>query len=362
MSVASPQAAHEAITAARRRAAEAHVAKTLVVIPCLDEAEHLPGILDRLLVEAQQLDMMIVVVDGGSVDGSRDIIRRLQARVPRIALLDNPQRIQSAGVNLAVKRYGEGADFLIRMDAHADYPDQFCETLLTVQATTGADSVVTSTRAAGGTCFQRAVAAAQNSRLGNAGAAHRMPARDRWVDHGHHALMTMSAFRAVGGYDQTFSHNEDAELDMRLRAQGFRIFLSSEVPITYYPRRSPAALYRQFRMYGRGRARNLLKHRARPRLRQLLPLTVVPAIGLLPLAPIAPALALPALCWTVACLTHGLLIGLRRDRCSCAAGLAAMIMHFAWSMGFLGAVASQAWTLGRSRSDPAGTWRKRPVR
>ena len=41
-------------------------------------------------------------------------------------------------------------------------------------------------------------------------------AEGHWADHGHHALMRISAFRAVGGYDESFSHNEDAELDYRL--------------------------------------------------------------------------------------------------------------------------------------------------
>ena len=37
----------------------------------------------------------------------------------------------------------------------------------------------------------------------------------------------MDAFKAIGGYDDTFSHNEDAELDNRLTDAGFRIFLTA---------------------------------------------------------------------------------------------------------------------------------------
>ena len=68
--------------------------------------------------------------------------------------------------------------------------------------------------------FQKATALAQNSRLGNGGSQHREGGAGRWTDHGHHALMRLDAFRAVGGYDETFSHNEDAELDYRLAAGG----------------------------------------------------------------------------------------------------------------------------------------------
>ena len=122
----------------------------------------------------------------------------------------------------------DSSRFLIRVDAHASYPARYCETLLHVQARTQADSVVVGMHTAGSTCFQRAAAAAQNSILGNGGSAHRTEIADRWVDHGHHALMTIDAFDAIGGYDETFSHNEDVELDARLIERGFHIYLTGE--------------------------------------------------------------------------------------------------------------------------------------
>jgi succinoglycan biosynthesis protein ExoA len=45
----------------------------------------------------------------------------------------------------------------------------------------------------------------------------------RFVEHGRHALIRLDAFRAVGGYDATQSHNEDAEFDYRLTGNGGRI-------------------------------------------------------------------------------------------------------------------------------------------
>ena len=90
---------------------------------------------------------------------------------------------------------------------------------------TKADSVVVSMNAEGSACLQRAAAAAQNSLLGNGGSSHRIRSDGRWVDHGHHALMTTAAFKAVGGYDEAFSHNEDAELDVRLTKADFASIL-----------------------------------------------------------------------------------------------------------------------------------------
>jgi succinoglycan biosynthesis protein ExoA len=183
--------------------------------------------------------------------------------------------------------------------------------------------------------FQRAVAAAQNSPLGTGGSAHRTQGREGWVDHGHHALLRLADFLAVGGYDESFSHNEDAELDLRLAKRGGNIWLSSRVRIVYYPRATASALARQYFNYGKGRARTVLKHHTRLRLRQALPLAVAPAVALALASPLFWPLALPALVWLGATFAFGLVSGLaRRDAAVMASGAPAAIMHLAWSAGF----------------------------
>jgi succinoglycan biosynthesis protein ExoA len=326
----------------------APTAPVLAVIPCRNEQQHIERVVTKLLAEAERIDMNIVVADGGSTDGTLEIVRRLANVYSRVFLQDDPQ-IHSVALNNAVRTYGEGARFLIRIDAHAEYPDRYCEILLAVQGKTGADSVVVTMHTEGNTCFQRAAAAAQNSILGNGGASHRNESRGRWVDHGHHALMTLDAFKVVGGYDETFTHNEDAELDARLRSSGFRIFLTGEAPIIYFPRRTPVALFRQYFNQGRGRARNFLRHRRNTKLRHLILVGIAPIVVLLLLVPLSPTFAVPFLFWALLCIGYGLLLGLRlRDRCAAAAGIASMATQAGWSFGFFAGLFSEISPNGRS--------------
>src|SRR5690606_32015184 len=86
-------------------------------------------------------------------------------------------------------------------------------------------------------------------------------------------------------------------------------------------------------------ARMLIRHRKPPKLRQLAPPAVMPAVGLALLAPWSVPLSLwaaaPAAAWLALCLGYGLALGARERRpCACAAGVAAAIMHLAWSAGF----------------------------
>jgi succinoglycan biosynthesis protein ExoA len=314
----------------------------LVVIPTLNEAPHIQAVLSGLLKEASCLpSMRIVVVDGGSTDETVAMVETAAARHSQVALLHNPARIQSAAINLAVRRHGHGAEVLIRCDAHAVYPANYCrrllESLSDAAAGGGADAVVVPMDSAGDTCFQRAVAWVSNSPLGTGGAAHRAGRSSGFVDHGHHAAFRMDRFRSSGGYDETFTHNEDAELDCRQRALGAKIYLDASIRIQYRPRGSVRSLWRQYFHYGSGRSRTVRRHPGSLRLRQLLvPVhLLLSALALLASLWWAWSLAWPGL-YALALLGSSVLLTARhRSACALLAGPAAAIMHAAWACGFL---------------------------
>ena len=309
--------------------------RVLVVIPCLNERHTLPDVLASILSDAGIATALIAVVDGGSTDGTVEWLRAFACDHPRILLLDNPRKLQSAAVNLAAQHLGEGVRWLARVDAHCRYPPGFVSGLLVAAARTGADAVATPMVSEAHGCFQRGAAAAQNSRLGTGGSAHRHVSEGAWIDHAHHALIDLRLFLEVGGYDESFVANEDAEFDMRFARAGGRIWLSGDAPIVYYPRSAPGSLFRQYYKYGAGRARTLLLQKARPRLRQALPLAIAPAVALFILSPLFWPLALPALSWAALCLGCGAVLAAKaKDPCAFASGPAAMIMHLAWSAGF----------------------------
>lgn len=321
---------------------EGPAASTLVVIPALNEAGHIEVVLNSVLPflkrqKQRQIASRVVVADGGSSDGTRDIAKRVITENPEfdIRLIPNPGKIQSVGVNLAGFEHGDGMDWLVRLDAHAAYPDDYIDTLLEEAHRTNADSVVVAMRAVGTGTMQKVIAMTQNSRLGNGGSAHRTGEGGRFVDHGHHALMRLNAFKSVRGYDESFSHNEDAELDLRLSQAGYRIWLTSLTRNDYFPRRTIAALAKQYFNFGKGRARTTLKHSIRPRLRQMAMIAVAPVAAISVLALLQPWLAIPAFVWFAACLTAGLGLAFsQRNLRGLAAGPVAAVMHAAWSLGF----------------------------
>lgn len=309
----------------------------LIVVPTLNESENIERTV-RALSSASTAGhtQTLVVVDGGSNDDTAAIVARLSQEIPNVKFLNNSKRIQSAGINLAVRTYGGDADVLVRCDCHAIYPPQFVPDLLAVLDMTGADSIVVVMDSIGTTCMQRAIAWIVDSKAGSGGSAHRAGLLSGFVDHGHHAAMRMTSFTAVRGYDESFTHNEDAELDCRLRAVGGRIYLDANIRVQYFPRRTLRSLWYQYFSYGKGRSRTVRRHPGSLRLRQflvpahaalmLLAVLAVPFTKLFLLWPAAYFLVMAAL--SVSITTR------ERSLCGLLSGIAGVTLHTAWAAGF----------------------------
>lgn len=319
----------------------------LVVLPALDEEAHIEACLRSLMDPADWMaGTTVVVADGGSKDRTREIVRRLRHEFPNLSLVPNPGRLQSAGMNAAVAAVAtERHEILVRCDVHALYPPGYVRAVATTLHETGVASVVTVMDAVGRGAVQRAAAWVVDTPLGSGGAAHRGGRRSGLVDHGHHAGFDLAWFRRLGGYDPSFSHNEDNEYDLRLAEAGGRIWLAAGIRLRYLMRPTLPALGRQYWNYGRGRARTIAKHRSRPRLRQLVPVANLALLGL----SLAMGLAWwpPALIWVA--LYLGLLVAtslLGALRLRSADGLLAgpvlAAIHLGWASGFARQIVAEA--------------------
>lgn len=309
-----------------------------IIMPALNEEAYIRAAIESVTPRLEEaVDYELLVVDGGSADQTCAIVEGLHEENPRIRIVNNPCRIQSAGMNLAARASDPRSDYLVRADCHAKYPQGYVARCVRLLAEKGASSIVVAMHTRGRTCMQKAIAAAQNSRLGNGGAAHRVGGRSGFVDHGHHAAFDKHAFVRLGGYDESFVANEDAEFDRRLTRSGGKIFLDAEMSIEYYPRSTLQQLARQYFRFGAGRANTVLKHSAMPKLRQLMPVVALLGCALsLAGAALDVRLAAPAALYVALCVAWGLVLAVKdRDACLAAAGIAAIVMHMSWGLGFL---------------------------
>jgi succinoglycan biosynthesis protein ExoA len=308
-----------------------------IVMPALNEERYISAAIASIIPKTDEVRYELLVVDGGSTDDTPRIVEAFAAENPRIKLIANAKRIQAAAVNIAARAADPRSRYFVRADCHLRYPEGFVERCIAALRAKQVASVVVPMQTEGTTCFQKAVAVAQNSRLGNGGSAHRLPGWSGFVDHGHHAAFDRQIFLDLGGYDETFTHNEDAEFDRRLIRAGERIYLDGQAAVTYYPRSRLGPLARQYFSYGWGRASTLLKHRVLPKVRHVLPvLALAGCIASAGLAILHPGFLAFPVAYVVACVAWGCYLAVQqRELCAALSGPAAIVMHMSWGVGFL---------------------------
>jgi len=246
-----------------------------VVIPTYNEEDNIESVINSFLTSKYYNIVDILVVDGNSRDCTTEIVAELAKHYSKVKLLHNPQKIQSAALNLGLKE-SQGEVFL-RADAHCLYASEYVEQCIQTLLNTEAINVGGAQRFIAESKFQAGVALAAKSVLGSGGAKYRDPNYNGYVDTVFLGCMWTKKLQDLGGYSHQVV-NEDAELNQRLLVTNPQaIYVCSDIKVWYYPRKTWTTLSIQYFKYGRGRYLTGTKHSKAKQLRGQLPFLVVSA-------------------------------------------------------------------------------------
>ncbi len=245
-----------------------------VAIPAYNESVHIEKLIRGFLSTEYSNLIEIFVADGGSTDGTQDIVKRLSQKDPRIKLLHNPQKIQSAGLNLILQE--SAGDIFLRADAHSDYSPDYIERCVEAILESQALNVGGAQRFVAKTAFQSGVALASKSILGSGGAKYRDPKYTGYADTVYIGCFWKQSLVNVGGFDTTQITNQDAELNQKLLSKSEKaIYISSKIGVWYYPRETWKSLWIQYFKYGRGRYLTTTKHSNKLQIRGKIPFIAI---------------------------------------------------------------------------------------
>ncbi|MEW6716789.1 MAG: glycosyltransferase family 2 protein [Chloroflexota bacterium] len=259
-----------------------------LLLPIRNEARYIQRCLNAVLAQDYPPDRLeILIADGMSTDGTRDIIQQvikkhnkiirehsshsLQKKntFPNIQLIDNPQQIVPTGLNLGLQ-HARG-EIIIRVDGHTVIAPDYVRQCVDALARSGADNVGGRMNAVGENAFGRAVALATSSPFGVGGARFHYSDKEEWGDTVYMGAWPRSVFDAIGPFDEELVRDQDDEFNYRLRAAGGKILLSPRIKSEYTVRGAPRALWRQYFQYGYWKVRVLQKHPRQMRPRQFIP-------------------------------------------------------------------------------------------
>jgi succinoglycan biosynthesis protein ExoA len=245
-----------------------------VAIPAYNESANIERLIKGFLSTKYSNLTEILVADGGSTDSTQDIVKKLSLEDSRVKLLHNPQKIQSAGLNLILKECT--GDIFLRADAHSDYAPDYIEKCVEAILESKALNVGGAQRFVAKTPFQSGVALASKSILGSGGAKYRNPEYDGYADTVYLGCFQKQALLDIGGLDTSQMTNEDAGLNQKLLSKSEKaIYISSKIRVWYYPRKTWKSLWIQYFKYGRGRYLTTIKHSDKSQLRGKLPFLVI---------------------------------------------------------------------------------------
>lgn len=210
--------------------------KLSVVMPCYNEADFIRACLESVLALRLPAGatMELFVVDGMSTDGTREAVQEATARHPEVELLDNPRRIQSSALNLAIPRCT--GDYLVRLDAHAVYPPDYLVLCLETAVRTGADNVggIVTTKARGEGYQAAVVQALTTHRFGVGDSGFRTGRPEGPADTVPYGCFRRDVFARVGLFDERLDRAQDYEFNRRILASGGKVWLNPAINLSYY--------------------------------------------------------------------------------------------------------------------------------
>ena len=209
-----------------------------VIIPCRNEEKFIGICLDSILANDYPKERLeILVVDGSSEDGTREIVERYVEKYPFIRLLDNPKRIIPTAMNIGIKNT-KGA-IIMKIDAHSLYEKDYISKCISFLNKYDADNVgglqVAIPR--NNTIVGKAIVFSLSHPFGVGNSHHRLrPEKPLWADTAYSGCYRREVFDRIGLYDENIARSEDVNINSRLREVGGKILLVPEIVGYYYAR------------------------------------------------------------------------------------------------------------------------------
>ncbi|CAB4880553.1 unannotated protein [freshwater metagenome] len=305
-----------------------------VILPILNEELYLRDAVSSILSQDYQGEFEVVLAVGPSRDLTHEIADELHKTDPRVIVVDNPSGRTAAGLNAALQ--ASSGSVIVRVDGHAQIPQNYISIAVDLLAKTGAVNVGGMMAAEGITTFEKAVAGAMRSSLGVGASRFHTGGEAGEVDTVYLGVFQKAALLAIGGFDERFTRAQDWELNFRLRSNGGSIYFDPRLEVTYRPRSTIGALAKQYFEYGRWRRVVSRRHKGTINYRYLAPPVALTGflLSLAMGAVIHAIFFIPAAIYLL--FVAGSSIAIARSISQYIYLLAVIpTMHFAWGAGFI---------------------------
>lgn len=194
----------------------------------------------------------IIVIDGGSTDGTLDIIKELQETYNSygfsIRVVPNPKKILATGWNIGIQ--SANGEYVVRIDAHAtankDFIGKSVETMMRVDAVCVGGKLTSKSLNGEDDVISNVL----SSPFGVGNSSFRVSDAEGYADTAVYGLYQKAIFEKAGYFDEKMVRNQDIEMHSRIKNAGGKFYFNPEIKSTYYTRNTVKKMLKQ--AYGNG--------------------------------------------------------------------------------------------------------------
>ena len=215
-----------------------------VIIPCRNESANVTDCIESILKQDYPHSQMeVLIVDGMSTDGTREILNNYSVKYDFIKIIDNQKLIVPTALNIGIQK--STSEIIIRLDMHTIYAPNYISTLVNNLLKLNADNVgcVCKTDVKELTPKSLAIKNVLSSRFGVGNSSFRVGIdKVQKADTVPFGCYPRQIFERFGLFNERLVRNQDIEFNSRITNSGGSIYLLPDELCTYYARATFSAL------------------------------------------------------------------------------------------------------------------------
>ena len=256
-----------------------------IIVPVYNEEKYIEKCVNSLLAQNLEQSREIIFVDGGSTDATLKILQGYKEKYPElISVLDNPNKTAPHAMNIGIE-HSKGK-YIVRIDAHAVYGEDYVSKCIYYLENTDADNVGGRVDTLSEGFIGGAISKMLSSKFGVGGSSFRTEEKSGYVDTVPFGAFRRELIDKIGGFNTQLPRSEDNEFNARIRRNGGKVYLAADICSKYYCRDTVAGILKMGLQNGNALFRTMKIDKSAMSIRHFIPflffisLIVQPLLGI----------------------------------------------------------------------------------